>query len=413
MILGTSTKLDYAAESWRKARDVLEAVSRKSGDPLYGRVPRARKSWIRETNGEQQWSLGPSRYKIAASNAEGGRSLTIDRLILDELRQHHSRDAWAASVPATTAVPDSQIWALSNAGDDRSEVLNSERAAALSFIETGVGDPGVGIFEWSAPDDADPLDPDAHAAANPQLGRRIVPDRLMGQARTAVGSTDPKALTTFRTESLCQRVRALDTAIDPASWARCLDPGSMADYRSRTAVVIDVAPDLGHVTVYAAAVLPDGRTRIDPVAAWSDRGCVSQAEHELRGIIERVRPKVIGWFPRGPGAVLAAKIRRPGRADRWPPPGVTVAEITADTASVCMALSEAVTAGTVVHSGDALLDDQVATAERVWSGDTWRYARRGAGHVDAVYAAAGAVHLARLIPDASGRQRVVMPVARS
>jgi hypothetical protein len=39
--------------------------------------------------------------------------------------------------------------------------------------------------------------------------------------------------------------------------------------------------------------------------------------------------------------------------------------------------------------------------------DRWVFERRGPLHVDAVYAAAGAVHLARTLPPPVGRPRIV------
>jgi hypothetical protein len=55
-------------------------------------------------------------------------------------------------------------------------------------------------------------------------------------------------------------------------------------------------------------------------------------------------------------------------------------------------------AGTLVHSGQELLDAQVSSTERLWQGNTWVFTRRGGGNVDAVYAVAGAAHLARTLP---------------
>ena len=52
----------------------------------------------------------------------------------------------------------------------------------------------------------------------------------------------------------------------------------------------------------------------------------------------------------------------------------------------------------IAHSGDPLLDAHVAATEELQRGDSWRFTRRGAGHCDATYAAAGAVHLARKLP---------------
>jgi hypothetical protein len=408
MILGTSTKLDYAKESWLKAVRMMERVARRPGDPLWGAIPDTRRDWVRQANGECGWTLGdpayPCQYKIAPANEEGGRSLTIDRLVMDELRQHHDRSAWNAAVPATEAVPTAQAWALSNAGDDRSVVLNAERSAALRTIKTGEGDPRVGLFEWSAPENADPTDPEALAMANPQFGRRMDPDRMLGKARTAVVEGG-ETLAGFKTESMCIRVITQNPAIDPGSWARCLDPGSLADLRARVAVCVDVAPDGGHVTLYAAAVLDDGRVRVDPVESWAGRGCVDAAERALPGQLARVRPVSLGWFPAGPGAALAARLKD-RKVRGWPPPGVLVEEIRAEVHAVCMAFEQQVIARQIAHSGDPLLDAHVAIAEKLHSGDVWRFDRDG-GHVDAVYAAAGAVHLAKTMPAPLGKPRVI------
>ncbi len=84
------------------------------------------------------------------------------------------------------------------------------------------------------------------------------------------------------------------------------------------------------------------------------------------------------------------------RAD-WPPRGVTLEEITRDAPAVCMGFAEQVTTGQVAHSGDPLLDSQVGTAEKQFTGKRWVFAL-GGDPVDAVYAAAGAVHLARTLP---------------
>jgi phage terminase large subunit-like protein len=111
---------------------------------------------VRLANGEQQMTtVHRARYKVAASNRRGGRSLSIDRLILDELREHHDWSAWNAAVPAMNARPNAQVFAISNQGDDAAVVLESLRSSALTFIDTGEGDPRLGLFEWSAPDGCD------------------------------------------------------------------------------------------------------------------------------------------------------------------------------------------------------------------------------------------------------------------
>jgi hypothetical protein len=64
-----------------------------------------------------------------------------------------------------------------------------------------------------------------------------------------------------------------------------------------------------------------------------------------------------------------------------------------------MGFSEQVDAHRIAHSGDPLLDAHVSAAEKLSTGDGWRFSRKGEGHVDAAYAAAGAVHLARTLPE--------------
>lgn len=408
MVLGTSTKLDYAKESWRKAVKLARSVP-----ALAAEIPR--RGGVRETNGEQELTLavgdGPDlehyRYKIAASNADGGRSLTVDRLILDELRQHHTYEAWDAMEGTTTAAAGSQIFALSNAGSEKSIVLNDKRDDGLAAIEAGDIDTDVCLLEWSAPEDADPLDLAALAQANPNLGRRKDGRRLLRAARRAVRAGGD-ALAGFKTEHMCIRVKVMDPAIDPAAWAGCVDVGDLAGVRSRLAACVDLTPDGHHATLAAAAVLEDGRVRVETVAEWTGPTAATQLQRDLPDWVTKLRPQTLGWFPAGPAAAVAAKLtdRRKDGVRGWPPQGVTVAEIRGETTAVCMGLGKEVTASTLAHSEQAMLDTQVQGAEKLPRGDGWVFTRRG-GSVDAVYAVAGAVHLARTLPVPIGKPRIV------
>jgi len=380
LVLGTSTNLDYARESWEKA----VALAEENRD-LDREIPP--RSGIRRANGEQTLTLqGGGRYKIAASNRKGGRSLTIDRLIMDELREHHDWSAYGAAVPATAAVPDAQTWMITNQGDDRSVVLASLRRQALDQT-----DPRLGLFEWSAPDGATATDIEALAMANPNLGRRISLDSLMGDAMRAEAAGGEQ-LAGFLTEHQCRYVPMLAPAIDPTSWSACLDVGSLDDVRDRVSLCMDIAPDMSHATIYAAAVLDDGRARIEPVKAWGGPGCTDLLRRELVELVAKVKPRNFGWFPSGPAAALAADMmERKG----WPPEKVEIMEIRGEVTASCMGFAEQVGTRRIAHSGDPLLDAHVSAAEKLTHGDGWRFSRKGEGHVDALYAAAGAVHLAR------------------
>lgn len=416
LILGTSTQLPYAKESWLKAVKLARKIPE-----LAAEIPK--RGGVRKANGEQELVVVPSdaddptdvddpdacRYKIAASNEEGGRSLSIGRLITDELRQHHDYSAWDAAEPATSAVEDSQIWALSNAGDNRSVVLNDLRESALEYVQTGEGDGDLMLAEYSAPEDADPLDLAALRQANPNLGTRKNARKLLATARRAV-ARGGAVLNGFKTEHMCIRVKLLNPAIAVESWKQCHDPGDLLAVRSRVALCLDLAPDGMHATLAAAAMLPDGRVRVEIVKAWSGPRCTQEMRRDLPGLVAKVRPQVLGWVPAGPAAAFAADMAQRKGSRRWPPAGVTLEEIRSEVAAVCMGLEEQARAKQLAHSNDPLLDAQVGETEKLWRGNAnaWVFYRPGRGHCDAVYAAAGAVHIARTMPTPVGKPRLVV-----
>jgi len=396
LTLGTSTKLDYARESWNRACVLVESAP--------ALADRRGRRWRREANGEQEsWTKRRARYKIAPANAEGGRSLTVHRLILDELRQHHTHDAWSASVYAGNAVADFQAWALSNAGTAQSVVLNELQDACELQITTGVGDPRTGMFAWSAPDDADPLDVYALAQANPSMNLPGGPtsELLLQQAATALAAGG-RMLAEYKTEVMCIRVTSMAPALDAAAWQTANRPAPLSGAAGRVAACVDVAPDGAHAALVLAALVDvDGeqRVRVEVAAGWDD---LAQARAALPALVARIRPYTIGWFPSGPAAALDADLRdrRKSGVRGWPPRGVRVAEITAAVPAVCLGFASLLAAGGIVHSGQDLLDAQVLAAQRRGRGDGWVFDRRPGDpvHVDAVYAAAGAVHLARTVP---------------
>lgn len=384
-ILGTSTKLEYAQDAWEKSVKLALA-----SPALKALLPEKAPHGVRRTNGSVGIrTIDDSEYRIAPANEEGGRSKTVGLAILDELRQHFDYSAWNAIIPATNAVRFAQAWALTNAGSDRSVVLNDQREIGLAG-----SDARLGLFEWSAPDGADPEDVEALCMANPSVGIRQEIDVLLSDARAAK-ARGGAMLAGFRTEVMCQRVKNLDPAIDPDGWLACFETGDLSGVRSRVALCLDVSIDAQHATLVAAAVLSDGRVRVEPVEAWSGPGCTIDLAKALPGIVAKVKPKAVGWFPTGPAASLSVDL---AKRSGWPPRGVKVEPLRGESADLCMAFAAAVDARTVVHSADPLLDTHVAAAEPIRSGDRWVYGRRGAGHVDALYAAAGAAHLARSLP---------------
>lgn len=393
LVLGTSTNRDLAKESWQ------EVVKMAEDSDLLSEELGAK--YVRTQMGEETfWNAHGSRYRFSAKGRKAGRSLTVHRLILDELREHTNRDTYNAAVPAMNAVMDGQCVAITNQGDENSTVLDDLRDGALEYIETGVGDSRLGLFEWSSPNGADPTDPEALAYANPDLNRgRLLLDNLMGeaiQAKRAGGRT----LADFRTEYMCQRVTLLDPAIDPDAWAESGtdEPVDLADHRRRVALGLDVALDGSHATLVAAAKLDDGLVRVEVVHKWQGFGCTKALRAELPGLVAKLRPRTVGWQPGGPTAAVAADLAVRGGANRWPPRGVTAEEITGDIAAACMGLADLVLADELEHPNDAMLTQHVSQAQRLNTGDRFTFTRRGSTPIDGAYALAIAVHLARTLP---------------
>jgi len=407
-VLGTSSKLDYARESW------AELVKMTFSVPELAAECAPRRKAVREANGEQHLiTLHDTRYKIAAANTDAGRSLTVARLVLDEFRQHRDWSVWSAAEPTTSAVADAQIWCLSNAGTDSSEPLNTMRDAAVKDIEDGTtADTDVCLIEYSAPDGSDAEDVSALAQANPALNRRKPLGPLLASARRAK-RRGGKHLVEFQTEHMCMRSRTHDPAINEPAWQLGGQPGTLDAVKDRLALCVDVSLDGLHAIVVAAALLDDERVRVSTVADWDGPGCTRALRAALPGLARKIRPRVIGWFPNGPAAGVAAELaerKAAGRRSSWPPPGVRIAAITSETTAVCMGLAEQVLSGQVLHSNDPLLDAHVLGTEMAARGDAWVFARRTGGPVNGAYAVAGAVHLARTLPPRVGKPRIVTAI---
>lgn len=390
-ILGMANKLSYAKKQWQQVIKVATA------NEWIG--PTLPTNAVRKTIGEEEFRTEKSSYWIAAANGNAGRSQTLDRVIADEVREMKSYDAWNAAKYAQNALPGAQMIAITNQGDDTAVVLDGLRNPAVEYIETGAGDPRLGLFEWSCPPGSDPTDLEALAYANPDLGGRTHPDNLLGDAQRAV-TAGGEELAGFKTEVMCQRVDNLDPVIDPEVWtaAGTDSPIDLSGYRERVALCIDLSLDGSHASLVAAALI-DEVVHVEVVKAWSGYGCARSVARELPAIVERVRPRVLGWFPAGPAAELTADLaakRVPGRP--WPPRRVQVEPIKTETAAVCMALPNLVKAD-VWHPDDPMLNAHVAGARKLMrQNGTWVYQRAAGSPVDGLYALAGAVHLARTLP---------------
>ena len=233
-VLSAAQDLPTAEKIWDEAVEMAKdnpVLADGMGRPVY-------------TNGKRQFKLikdrdagycGGSWYVKAASRS-AGRGFTGNRVMLDELREHQTWDAWGAITKTTMAIEDAQIVGLSNAGDPTAIVLDrlrrlahealgdpdgivadyaatrqlAEEVQTAEFDEDELADldefdpdddelaDDLAIFEWSASPGCKLTDRDEWAQANPSLGYGGFTERNIASAL----KTDPEWV--FRTEVLCQ-----------------------------------------------------------------------------------------------------------------------------------------------------------------------------------------------------------------
>jgi hypothetical protein len=280
MVLGTAQDLDTAEEVWQGAVDLVTETDdddqpvRPDLHELLDRVVMV--------NGKKSLNLKTGeRYKVKAANRRAGRGLTGDVVLLDELREHQSWDAWGAITKTTMARAMALVLALSNAGDATSVVLRYLRQLTHATLGDPDGinhsdtegevqpeddelaiepDDTLAIFEWSARPGCSVLDRDGWAQANPSLGYTISERTIASACRT-----DPEWI--FRTEVLCQWSEGtLEGPFPPGAWEASGDPASMRAEGAPVALCVDVSWNRGKAYVGLATVRADGLAHIEVIA---------------------------------------------------------------------------------------------------------------------------------------------------
>lgn len=272
LVIGTAQNLDISEELWSQACEMAESIPELA--VMIEHVDKTNgKKALRLTTGE--------RYKVAAASRRGGRGLSGDLILLDELREHQSFDAWASVTKTTMARAFAQVWAASNAGDAASIVLRFLRMAA----HLALGDPdginadlmgvvapadeaseleedSLGIFEWSAIPGCSIWDREGWAMANPSMGH--VPS--MERAIVAAAKTDPEWV--LRTEVLCQWFAgSSDGPFPSGSWQQGIDEDSRVSDGQPVVACIDLSWDRSIAHIAFAGFRDDGIAHAEVVAS--------------------------------------------------------------------------------------------------------------------------------------------------
>lgn len=287
LVIGTAQDLDIAEGLWQECVDLVEA-----NPELASQLTK-----IVYTNGQKRMDLEDGQsYKVKAANRKAGRSLAADLVMLDELREHQTFEAYGALSKTMMARSWAQLWAFSNAGDESSVVLHHLRYAAHMEL----GDPDgleerkreaeelsgrgedeweeseeewdeededffdvsdLGLFEWSAPPNCHKRDRDGWAQANPSMGYGHHTERAVASAC----KLDPEWM--FRIEVLCQWNEGKEIGpFPPGRWEDGLDDESRVAKSEPIGVCVDTEWDRSRTHIAIAGLRKDGLIHFEIVA---------------------------------------------------------------------------------------------------------------------------------------------------
>ena len=259
LVLGTAQDVSNAEDVWMMCVEFAQANKYLAEEIKH--------VWF--TNGSKRLQLEGNRdYRVRASNRKAGRGKSADLILLDELREHQTWDAYAALSKTGIARKNSLLWCMSNAGDGTSVVLRHFRmrahaqlgdpdgiVAALgnseSVPDSSADDSMLGLFEWSAPPNAQPGDIDAWRHANPSLGYTVELSSLK-----AAYADDPEDV--FKTECLCQWVTAAVTPPFPVgAWEQGTDAQSEIAVDSPLWFGVDISDDRNRSSIAVCGLRAD------------------------------------------------------------------------------------------------------------------------------------------------------------
>ena len=229
----TDTAQTRLAARKKLERDFAPAVraSRSFREVPHSRArPTGPTEWrLSLNNGSELIEFGSGSYwQIDAPSRTGGHGDTLDDGTIDEAFAHQNDEVEGSMRPAMATRRNAQLWVISTAGDAKSFYLWRKVLAGRDAVESGTRD-RVAYFEWSAPDDADPGDPETWRACSPALGITIDESFIEGEWQRALRK-GAEGINTFRRAYLNQwpEIPILEEAVyrivAAAAWAACADP---------------------------------------------------------------------------------------------------------------------------------------------------------------------------------------------
>lgn len=378
VVLGTAQNVDTANETWEGS--VADFETNPQLKPMMHRTLRGAGNRILELSENR-------RYKVAAANRKGGRGLSCDLILMDELREQTDWEAWGAITKTTMARPNALVWCMSNAGDAKSVVLRHLRAQAhaqagdpdgiASQLEALPGedvDGAIAIFEWSAEPDCLTTDREAWAQANPSLGYGFMTERKLAAAQ----AVDPEDV--FRTECLCQWVEARVAKPFPdGAWEAGKDKASYMERNGARFFGLDVAADRKNTSLAVCGQRADRTWHVEVIQSKQGIGWA------IDWLRQRAAREPVQLAIQGRGAPVSSYIADLAAIDGLdlvPVEGRDLGSYCGrfyDGVAACIDASDAVP---IYHRPQPILDEAADVAQKRGAGDSAWYWDRQSSSID-------------------------------
>lgn len=342
-------------------REVAAKLFRDEWEPMV--APLSRLYRVRKSQGSEgvHKRRGSSRLQLFAPTATALHSTNVDTATVDEAFAadiDEGEGIMSGITPAQLTRPWRQTWIVSAGGTIASTWWDRWLTAGAQGL------PGVAMFDWgadaSAPD-YDPANPAVWASAHPTAGIAFPMSVLEAEwgLRTDDAAFERAYLNVWPRPSEALTASGVDLDAWRTASAPTVAPGRV------TAIALDVAGDRSSASLAVAGPHATDPARIAVEVTWTGRVA------DLAAAVRAARAAHRGVPVVADSLVAASVVAELARAK------VVVDPVGAgDHARACGHFTDRLTAATITHRAQAVLDDAVMGAARRPLGDAWLWSRR-------------------------------------
>jgi hypothetical protein len=354
--IGTAHRLTTSLETFRDIVNLIE-----ENEELAKQVKKIR--WAHGSEEiELQGKFGGGRYMVKAGGSAARGISKPETVFVDETRELKDESTWASLRYTMMAAKNPQLWTLSNAGDQHSQVLNSLRERGMGASPTD----DIAYYEWSSnyeKIDDSPAFWKGAAKANPALGHTIHIDNIR-----AVLNDPPDVV---KTEVLCRWVATISAAIPAEEWNQCGEEGLELDPEKTTWLGVDVSPNRRDAALVAAQQIDDERFFVKLLHTWHNPINLDDKAiaNDIAPYTKQYPVETVAYSKRTASAIAA----------RLVPAGIPISDIDgALYGQACDELLGAITSKRLRHDPKQTeLSKQILSAARLPFGDGgWTIGRR-------------------------------------